>query len=302
MRVLCLITYTDCFNKWKSLEAAGFDVTVEQYDDRPYDRQGEIVELAKTLRPDFIVFIGALEPYHTRPVLQPDVLRRLRDVAPSIHMCNDAADDPWWPKLEEYDRKACFDVQVSIDGSVHNPIASFANGLLTLTPTDHRPFVPKPWGDRGVGCGFVGGIGHSQRFDAISGLRASGHLTFFEGPADRSYDEFARTMCDIKVMPNFPYTGTARFLHVKGRVVEAGFAGCLVVELRGAPTANWFTKGVEYLEYGSIDELRAIIADVDAEPDMFSEMAARFHDRVVAEHHPVVFWRKVLDKAGVNAG
>jgi hypothetical protein len=297
MRVLALKTYTDCENKCRSLEAAGHDVTVEQYDDRPHDRQDEIVDLAKALQPDFIVFIGALEPYHTRPVLQPDVLCRIRDVAPFIHMCNDAADDPWWPKLEEYDRKGCFDVQVSIDGSTHNPIASFPTGLLALTPTDHRPFVTKPWGERAISCGFVGGIGHSQRFEAISALRASGHLDFYEGPAGRTYDEFAWRMCDIKVMPNFPYTGTARFLHVKGRVVEAGFAGCLVLELRGAPTDHWFTPGIDYLEYDSVDDLRMILEE---RPVDFELMAARFHDRVVTEHHPAVFWRRVLDKAGVN--
>jgi hypothetical protein len=295
MKALALRTYTDCENKCRSIEAAGHEVIVEQYDDRPYDRQGEIVELAKSLKPDFIVFIGALEPYHTKPVLQPDILRRLRDIAPSIHMCNDAADDPWWDKLIEYDRKACFDVQLSIDGSTHNPIASFTNGLLLLTPTDDRPFEPKPWDERGIRFGFVGGLGHTQRMDAILTLQAGGGLDFRSGPEGRSYDDFARTMCDIRIMPNFPYTGTARYTHVKGRVIEAGLAGCCVLELKGAPTSHWFMPGMDYLEYERPSDIVALLED---ERTPFAEIAERFHRRVVTEHHPRIFWDKVLEKAG----
>jgi MFS family permease len=32
-----------------------------------------------------------------------------------------------------------------------------------------------------------------------------------------------------------------------------------------------------------------------------AEIAARFHKRVIAEHHPAVFWQKVLDRVGVHA-
>jgi hypothetical protein len=294
MKALALVTYTDCENKWRSLEAAGHEVTIERYDDRPHDRHDELVELTRRIAPDFAVFIGALEPYHTKPVPSPDVLRRVRDVAPLIHMCNDAADDPWWDKLIEYDRKACFDVQVSIDGSTHNPIASFAIGLLALTPTDHRPFAPRPWDEREIGCGFVGGLGHSRRADDIRTLQSMGALDFRPGPEGRSYDEFARIMCDIRVMPNFPDTGTGRFTHVKGRVVEAGLAGCCVIERRGAPTDHWFMPGMDYLEYDTMDDVRALLEDPRLEM-----IARRFHDRVLTEHHPRVFWRRVLEKAGV---
>jgi hypothetical protein len=93
-------------------------------------------------------------------------------------------------------------------------------------------------------------------------------------------------MCDYyarcQIIANHAQTGGGGQQHVKGRVVEAGWAGACLLENPGSPTSRWFDPGVDYMEYGAEN------IDVEA-------MAARFHERVVIEHHPSVFWHKALE-------
>lgn len=296
MKVLFLVTHTpNCEPFWRSLEAIGHHVTVVQYDDRPYARHGEIIDEALRLRPDFIVYVGAYEPSHGRPVLQISTLSALNTVAPLALLCGDASDDPWWPVLTEYCLAGCFTVIVNMDGGA-SPIEAMPNGLTLLTPLDPRPFNPLPWNDRTIRLGTVGGAGH--RDAPIRDLQARGLLTYHPGPVGRSYADYAALMCNTKVTLNFGRTGTGRYLQVKGRAVEAGFAGAALLELRGSPLANWFAPGFEYLEYESVEDVARLMATTTDE--QFAELATRFHSRMVAKHHPEVFWDTVLRKAGLR--
>lgn len=295
MRVLALITYTDCENKYRSLQSIGHEVFTQQYDNRPHENHRELVDTAKSWKPDFILFIGAVEQYHGRPVPQPDVLRALNAVAPMIHMCDDAGDPPWWPMLEVYEREKCFTVQVSIDGASGTPIDHFENGMVLLTPIDWRVFQPKPWSEKPIKTSMVGGIGHNDRKATIEYLQGKGLIDFRQGPIGRSYDEMADVMGQSKVTFNFGVTGSGTSMHVKGRVVEAGFSGCALLEKSGSPTRNWFKPGEEFLEFDdATDAVRILETTSD---HIWQEMALKLRNRVTVEHHPQTFWNKVLDKA-----
>lgn len=295
MRTLCLITYTDCFNKVASLESIGHEVFTQQYDNRPHSQHHELVDTAKSWKPDFILFIGAIEQYHGRPVPQPDILRALNAVAPMIHMCDDAGDPPWWPMLEVYDREKCFSVQVSIDGAPGTPIDHFENGMLALTPIDWRSFKPVLWEHKTIKLGMVGGLGHSSRKATTEALQQKGLIDFRQGPTGRSYDEMGEIMCNTKITYNYGITGSTQSMHVKGRVVEAGFAGSALLEKCGSPTKNWFEVGVDFLEFDNAEEAAQIIEITD--DDHWRQMAARLHCKVLTQHHPVLFWKSVLEKA-----
>lgn len=296
MRALALVTHTpDCENKWQSFECLGNEVTVERYDDRPHDRHGELVELAKRLRPDVIIYIGAIEKYHLHPVPRPDVLKRLRDVAPMVHICGDASDVPWWEWLDLYEREGCFSVQVSIDGSPATPVAQY--GLVLLTPVDVRAFRPKLWNDRSIKCSTVGGKGHTRRADLINALQSAGQLTLVG--TGNSYAQMGAAMCDSKFTFNAPFNGTGTGMHVKGRVVEAGFARSCLLELRGSPTQRWFTPGADYVEYDNADEACFYLEQLEANSVHYMKIASSLHARCHREHHPAVFWKRVLHCAGV---
>lgn len=215
-------------------------------------------------------------------------------------MCNDAADPPWWPTLETYDKEDCFTVQVAIDGTYDCPISGFKNGLIALTPVDTRPFDRhiKPWRDREVKLGMIGGIGHTARREIVQRLQGAYILRFEEGPVGRTYDEMAEQLCNCKGVFNYGATGSGARLHVKGRVVEAGFAGAALFELKDSPTKDWFTPGVEYFEYEGAEHLIELLSSLD-DPTL-ERASLRLFRRMNAEHHPLVFWAKVLAKCGLG--
>ena len=298
MKVLVFVTHTpNCEPFWRSLEALGHEVQVVQYDDRPHARHGEFVERATAFAPEFIVYVGAYAPSHGRPVLQPNIFRRLREVAPLILLCGDAADSPWWPVLEEYHQKQCFTAMVAIDGSVDTPIARYPEGITLLTPTDPRSFHSRPWEQRTIKLGMIGGTGHRDKL--IRSLQDRGLLDYRPGPVGRSYHDYAQMMCVTKITLNCAETGTGKHLHVKGRVIEAGFAGSAVLEVKGSPLSNWFKPGVDYFEYTGLQDIVELLETVPDE--VFRDQASRLHAGMVTQHGPKVFWDKVLSKAGLIA-
>lgn len=293
MKAVVLVTFIDCENKWRSLQAAGHEVHTIQYDNRPHDRHHEIVEETRRIAPDFTVFIGAVEFYHSHPVLREDTLCRLREIAPLIHMCNDAGDPPWWATLESFHAHKCFDVQVNIDGALDTPISRFEEGMTLLTPIDSRVFHPLPWEQRQAKACLCGGMGYGARGEAVGTLQQRGVLDWYDR-GNRPYEEMAEIMSRYQYVFCHPMTGSGERTHVKGRVIEAGFAGAALIELddkTASPTGHWFS-GDEYFSVRSIDEAEQVIRSGAGK-----DVAARFHERVVRDHHPGVFWNKVLEKA-----
>lgn len=297
MKALVFVTHADCENKYRSLEAAGHEVVVEQYDNRPHHRHGELVRKTIDVAPDFAVFIGAVEEYHHRPVPSVETLQLIRAQVPFIHMCNDAADQPWWPMLELYDDKGCFDVQVAIDGST-SPINRFKNGMVALTPIDCRPYTPLYWENRKIRMSMIGGLGHGPRGQMVQGLISRGVLDWQKGSQEiRSYEQYAQILCASKIVFNHPMTGSGHYQHVKGRVIEAGFAGACLFERRGSPTSLWFLPGVDFIEYD--ESVDSVVNLLNTPESILSAAAENLRKRVESAHHPRVFWNAVLAKAGL---
>lgn len=296
MHALFLVTYTaDCEKNWKSWESIGNTCHIEQYDNRPHDRHGELIEQAQTIKPDVIVYVGAIERYHKRPVPKPDILRRLREVAPSVHIVGDASDKPWWEWLMLYDLQECFSVQVSIDGSFDTPLADSDNGLIKLTPTDPTPFAPKEWSSKNVRCGMAGGLGHTERMMLINYLCQRGLLNWQH---DLPFAAMGGFMSDCKLIFNSPMNGTGDSVHVKGRVIETAWAGACLLEKTNPCTSAWFPDDL-YLRYKWPDDAVAQIEWARQHDAECADMAKRFREYVKARHHPRVFWNDVLTKAGV---
>ena len=267
---------------WRSLESTGWDVVAQRYDDRPYERHEELIAQAKHLNPDAIVYLGALDegPDRFRPVPSPAILRRLRDVAPSIFLCGDASDSAWWATLDVYCAEECFSRYVSIDGTERD-------GFTTkLTPVDPRPYAPKPWDERTVPVGYTGSNGGER----AGPLGATGAAS----PGIVSHEEMARWLCNCKVVVNSPLNGTGNADHVKGRVVEAGFAGACLLERRNGATARWFTPGVDYIEYENPDDAREKAHWLLSNPGPAKTIAGQFQERVFAEHNAFTFWGDLL--------
>jgi len=298
MRALFLRTYTpDCEKFWLSLGSLGPETFPLQYDDIPHERHDELVGAAKHVQPDVIIFLGALEKFHLKPVPKVDILHKFRAIAPMIHICSDASDWPWWDTLNEYDKEGCFDLQVNVDGSDDCPIAGFRNGMIKLTPTDPAFFKPKPWEERDVFCGVTGGMGHDERAELITYITASPDVRWMRKVP---YQDMCDFMCRCMVSINHAMNGTGDKFHVKGRVIEAGWAGSCLLEKKNPHTARWFLAGKEYIEYDNVKDAVIKLEWAKAHPQEIRDVAERFHAKMWAFHHPSVFWKDVLGKIGLS--
>lgn len=269
----------------------------------------DIHEKAKRSAPDVIVYVGACK---SSTPSSKSFVRLKNEIAPTVHFCSDAADEPWWEELIKYDKEGAFSVQVAIDGNRNWPLVD--TQITALTPIDpaHYPDPTKPHEKRTIPFGFAGNPGSVSKLkdgrvigrrplvaEMITfGLkyreRVRGYCGIDEGTA--SYKEAAAYMADTRIMPNFAQTGSFEKMHVKGRVVEAGLAGCLLLEPVGSPTPDWFEAGVDYFPYSSMAEARSIVEKYKDRPDETQKFGDRLRRKVLAEHTPEKFWGKVIQR------
>lgn len=297
MKALFLRTHTeDCEKNWKSWESIGHTAVVEQYDNRPHSEHWKIVDLARHVAPDVIVYIGAIERYHGRPVLRPEVLKALRSVAPTVHICGDASDKPWWTWLEQYDRDECFDIQVSIDGNFDTPIAAMTRGVVKLTPTDPAAFPNKPWHERSTFFGMTGGAGHGERQMTLQALHTRAGLVW---KRNLPFSEMGAFLGDCKLVVNVPMNGTGDSDHVKGRVIEAGWAGACLLERRNKWTYAWFPHET-FLQYDNPDDAIRLVQWARENDAAVQSMAEQFQELVKSHHSPRRFWMDVLAIGGID--
>jgi hypothetical protein len=272
-----------------------------QYDDGV--NHSDLVAIANSKKPDAIVYIGACPKSFNRPVMEPDTLKRLREVAKTIHMCGDASDEPWFDALQEYDSKECFDCQVSIDGNFDTPIASFKNGIVKLTPINPLFFKPLSWDERPILVGVTGGHGHGVRGNMTTRLKALSDKygnSIVSVLGNRvSYQEMADFMCRCRCIVNCPMRGSAKGDHVKGRVIETAWARACLLECSNPHTSKWFVPNIDYLVWDDGNHLSSIIDWCSICPSYPKFSFTGLHTKVAENHSPGIFWNEVFSKAGV---
>lgn len=240
--------------------------------------------------PDVIFYVG---PAHAHHWPHPAWLHDLREtVAPIVHICCDAGDPPWHNKLREYAEQQSFSKQVSIDGYRGDAPVD----LVTLTPVDLRPFRGEPAPDRKIRFGFAGNTQSGHRKHLVQACIDLAGLRHRERDGE-SYEVFARWLRRCKLVLNSAITGTGTRMHVKGRVLEAGFAHAAVMEMRGAPTAEWFPENA-VLYYGTPEEACEIVRNIsDAELKQYADaLQAHCYDN----YHPAAIYRQMLE--GIEHG
>ena len=279
--------------------------------------EDEIMAEVKQNKPDVIVYIsawtGAFVPLN-------EVFQELNAICPVIHFLCDGADEPWWPKLKEFERRKQFSLTVNIDGGHYWPggddwlcgNSSFNlykvpdwhidNALTLLTPLDTRVFAKpmlRAFEERPYAITFAGNGGTPDRDSIIKRLAT---VTGFEHrPRDhnpQSYPQFVEHLRNSRIVVSVPFTGTGQHRHVKGRVLEAGFTGGCLLEWKNDATAAWFEPRRDYWEYSSVEECAEYAAWLATHPRVASEIAQSLAQRVFNEHRPEIFWEKVFAAVG----
>lgn len=273
-----------------SVQALGHELHVFQYDVPGFD----IVGTMAALRPDVGIYIGAIREFHNEWVPSAETLAQANAIAPMIFICPDSADPPWWPVIEEYHAKNSFKVMVAIDGNKETPIQQY--GRVSLTPLDPGCFPNVEWNSRRFLCGFSGGVGH--RHEILNHLSVNGVLTHFAGGPHpiMPYRDMCNFYTQCKYVINAAYTGTGSRRHVKGRFLEAGMAGAVVLEPRDSPAKELFVPGYHYLEWETPDQALWHIKNSIPEHQY---IAARLRAELVAKHSGPIFWRQAFREAGV---
>jgi hypothetical protein len=272
---------------------------------------------AKIGRPDAIVYISAWQEDF---VPLNETLGELNSIAPVIHFLSDGADWPWWTQLKEFERRGTFSLTVNIDGSHYWPggrdwpaegvdvtqpdgtkahIDKTNKSLTLLTPVDVSKFptVGMAYGERPYAIGYGGNNGGHVRSVVVQRLQGIRGFAFKQRDMDQnSYGAYTDFLSHCRVSVSIPFTGTGMHRHVKGRILETGFAGATLLEWQNDATRAWFTPRFEFHEYSSIEECADMAEWLAGHPKIGEETAKALNERVVREHHPRVFWDNVLSR------
>lgn len=312
MRITVLRTHTaNCLALYDSLRTLGHEVSVIVYDLISPDAFEHLPWIVNENRPDWVLLIGAHHDYHPRPIMPVEILAKIGAKYPLVHLCCDGAEPVWWPQLQSYYDQGHFTLQVNIDGVRTGPIGE--RGLTMLSPIDPTPYPdpPRPWAQRTVALGFGGSVGapSHDRGRLIADFTRSGLLTVRTRSDDGSirdddssaaaYREFMST---CRCAWNYPATGGTTRMHVKGRPIEAALAGCLVLEHKDSPLADWFKPGEDYLSWGDAGDIMKCLGWVRTNPQEAESMAATMRRKVLVQHSPTVFWARVMERLGMDVG
>lgn len=282
----------------ESIRTLGMEADILRYD-LPGGTEAAIYAQAVACKPDALVYIGSA----FGPQISTRVLAKLNhEVAPMVHLCSDAADQPWHPLLMEYHYGGAFSLQVAIDGNKNWPLHD--SQMTALTPVDPSHFrMANDHALRPLGCGFAGNPGGEGSFRR----HIVSELMFHNAVAVRMRSDMAETYqgyCDFlmqcRLSLNVALTGTQTSKQVKGRVIESAYAGCCLLEQEGAPTSDWFEPGVDYLEYRKVDDCEVLIRELMTDPARTQEIGDRLRRKVLARHTPQHFWGRIMERIGVK--
>lgn len=171
------------------------------------------------------------------------------------------------------------------------------NGLTTLTPVDPSYFDGPQiaFRDRPFRIGYAGNFGGWMRKAVIEFMQTKFAGVFAPYQRDdhpNSYANYCEFLKYCQCVINVPFSGSNAAKQVKGRIVEAGWAGCAVLEWKGAPTKEWFPDHIEY--YAGLGDLEIAVDSILEGSEEVEEMARRHQELVRSQHAPAVIWGQVL--------
>lgn len=249
MNALFITTDTnDCLNHYQAWNSCFTPALLQTFNIHQIRNDWKFVQYAQKMKPDVIFYIGAVKGLG---IPKPDTFKQLRDIAPTINLCSDAADSPWHGVLKHYKKQGCFDLQVSIDGALDAPVDH-----VTLTPVSPEHFKKET---KDIRCGFSGTVGRfNRRSEVINALEWFGNLTVRKrGDSHREHINFLNR-CELLL--NTSWTGSDLGHHIKGRVLEAGLAGCALLEHKDSPIHQWFKGG--WIPWEAPKDVAEIIKDI----------------------------------------
>lgn len=271
----------------------GFEFEAYRYDEgkeAQYHYDGEvdhnIQRKVREKNPDLIIFSGPAAG-KCRPQL--NTLGDLQNKAKTVGYFLDGGCPEWHPVLQDYNNHNIFNLMVNTDGNPYWPRRE--HDLTLWQPVDEAFYeIPKT---KDIMFGFAGGAGSKHRQEAIAKLRAKAGLVVAERyEAWGTYNKFSEFMLRCKVTINFPETGSSKAYHLKNRVIEAGFAGCVLFEKKNPITPMYFKPNEDYLEYETIEE---VIGMLERPEPSWEGIAENLQRKALNQYGAEKFWGNIFD-------
>jgi hypothetical protein len=259
----------------------------------PPDR--EMLDMTYAFDPEVVLYIGCTGGPH---LPSASSFARMRKAGrKTVCLAFDASDESWHPHLAEFKEKGSFDLVVNIDGNDAWPRVT-ERDFTALTPIAAKYWEPH-WltslDCRPVRFGFAGGYASPSRAHIVTWLQKFAELQIpVRNERFGTYQEYADFMMSCRVALSVPWSGVSEVGQVKGRVLEAGWAGCCLLEHVDSPTKHWFTPGVDYAVYRDRNEALMAIHQTDRGVTA-QKMADNLSRRVRAEHSAEIFWGRVWE-------
>ncbi len=281
-----------------------------------------LLEQIKRLEPTAI-FYGAESVRDGAPPI--DLYHSIREIAPLISILLDGGDPVWRETCKRFRREKRFDLVASIDG-----IKSDIVDYVTLTPVDYRLYSDPPQ-QRDIRCGFSGtpipplrsslvpsGLidrrhPRTKVLDALAGCES---LVVLKHSLDRSVSSYAKFMMQCRISVNTSWSQSPEVMfrnvrgrqrvskviwdtthQIKGRVLDAAWARCCLLETVGSPISQWFPVG-SYILYSSTEELLHLINTLS--DDIIESTAEKLFTYTVDNYHPRKIYQGILSSVGVS--
>jgi hypothetical protein len=278
------------------LALSEYETTICKFDRMGVPPDIQMLNAADKIKPDVAIIIGQHDgPYRA----STSTFLALKKKCPTVLLVFDGGEALWKPRLEEYRDRNAFSLVVNIDGNMEwtHPDKHWT----TITPTAPHFYRNRPpLSNRPVRFGFAGGYSSSKRREIVEYLvEKAGLVIPRRNETYGSYQAYADFMCSCRIVLNIPFTGTETGVQVKGRVMEAGMAGCVLLEHVDSAAQHWFKPWTDYACYSSKEEAVEIVSDLLGDPKEMTRLATNLHQRV-QQYVPKLFWQRVMKEAGVE--
>lgn len=142
------------------------------------------------------------------------------------------------------------------------------------------------------------GLPYTERDGLLWNLEdKEGLITIQRRTSERSYSEHSKFMLSCQIIFNTSRSGTGYVHQIKGRVLEAAWAGCALLETEGSPIATWMPQG-SYFTYKDADDATHLIESLTTE--QIAESASMLNEYVRKNYHPRQIYGEILERAGVD--
>lgn len=218
-----------------------------------------------------------------------------------IFYCCEASNPDWWPKLDAI--KDAVDLIVNVDGN-----DAYKGAFTTLAIYGRNAYrVEKSFGSRPMPAGFCGGwdpngptlrsqlLRHFDREKVrLGAYPLFVNYPFIENPG--TYQLYADFLKNTKFVVNASGSAGDKSHHVKGRVLEAGMAGCCLLEDNKSPIGNWFSEDC-YFKYNEPWDCEMLIRELLDSPEA-ERRALNLAKEVREKYNPEKLWQQIFERCG----